>query len=39
MEEDEVVTRTISCEVVGEINGINEIDDDANCKVENSNTM
>jgi hypothetical protein len=41
MDEEEVVevTRTTSCEVVVETDGINETDDDADNKFENFNTM
>ena len=39
MDEEEVVTRTISCKVVVDSDGINETDDDADYKFENSNIM
>jgi hypothetical protein len=33
------ITRTIPCKIVGESDGINEIDDDADYKFENSNNV
>jgi hypothetical protein len=33
------ITRTISCKIAGESDGINEIDDDADYKFENSNNV